>query len=1770
MRIERVIDVARTRFRARRRGLIPSDEDFNRYMSLITRDYRGDCEICRSTINTSSFIRLDFSTDALSNYQRIHAAYTHYIRTHQYFVRDLSRVIIKVMFGLRGYVIVYNQYPCDFHVSARTLRAHNIMHNAEPFRMEYDEAKLEIGNLNSTGIRTYNQITCLVLSYNSYTIQYEDGLRDSVHSDILLPANTSVRFRDALLEQICDDGDAQLLGEFASLDLEGTGESFDLEPNNFEIQSDVMAYYAIKYLDQWKLKDLIKGLEDFALLVGGVLNATNFRGIYFALINYVKLRIGDHSLVAWIQDNQDYIKSFFGLELQSDEDWLEGQLKHLRSIFDNFENVKKTAIYQKLYKFFMYVLSLNFFRDSYRKFGMPFFEVLHRQAVKEKFCYGPSFWMSIVDTMVFLAERGYQCFKMGSLQPIYHSKSTYAAWVDKAMKLKHDSHFMSNPEPHGLNTFEWLADLNDCIEKGESIIKLCTAYKDLDVSLFKRELADLKMLKSEHITKRSAMEERKAPFSVLIYGGSSVGKSTFTKLLYLHYGKLFNLPTGSEFKYTRNPVDKHWNNFNSTQWCIQLDDIAFLSPKLGQADPSLLEVIQVQNYVPMVPPQADLADKGRTPVRCRLLIATTNTQHLNAGAYFANPLAVQRRFPYVLEIKPKAEYCRNGVFLDGTKVPPVEEGTYPDYWDITVRIPVPHDAENIAYQSVKYEDVQIFHRMSDFLVWFNEVALHHNNLGDKISNCDEHMNKVTLCECCNLPASMCRQVEVQSHEIKTPFVEEFLKERIARNIVTKHAPRKTYGDSVLIALFHILVLVHSYNILYLRGPASKLMLCIAGYMSIQIAQEKKREICANIGSIVQSRMQPSRLVNLMVENKQLLYMCAGLLTAAMFAVKFRSSKKSEEVEQQGNLSSTIGTRLKAPKEERLNPWYNDKYEVTDFDVSRATLSMSGLPFDTVKEIVRRNVVFFEIRHDLTSEVKIGRGNAFCIGGHQYLFNSHYFYEHCPQFEITILDDALKEGVSRKCRAVGSYSSLKRVGEDLVLLKILGLPPKRDLRKLLPKRSFDGVFDGVYLHRTNNGEYEDMEVKALNRKYANIRPLGTCLDTWVGKTPVASKIGFCGSVLLGRAPLGPVILGIHYGYAHDEACTYAESIHSDLFTDLDITSVTAVELSCETVKVQLQSLHHKSSARYVQDGCASVFGTLSLPHGNMKTRVCQTLIAPSIVKKGLTQIKHTGPNFRGWRVWYDNFKEMTNPAVFNTTIMDEVAENFISDIETRIGSESIKDIVVLDDMTAINGAPGVTYVDKINFKTSMGYPWCKSKRNFVVDLEPEDDWQEPKTFTPEIMDEVDRIITTYKRGERCHPVFSTHQKDEPRTFEKVAKEQHRLHCGAPGPWVIVVRKYLLTCIRFIQKHRYVFETAVGINPMSLEWSEMFVYLTEHGTDRIIAGDYSKFDKRMPAAAVMAAFDVIKFICRKAGYSDDDMRVVSGIAEDTAYPLVNFNGDLVEFYGTNPSGHPLTVIINSIVNSLYLRYCYKLLNPRGSALDFKDNVSLMTYGDDNIMGVSIETPWFNHTSIQSILSDIGVGYTMADKEQESVPYISIYDATFLKRSYRRDYVYEYICAPLDMDSIHKMLTVCVKSKEICAEQHAVIIMNTALFELVQHGEDIFGKYKSVFEEIVNEYDLHNYMANNFHTYEYYMQSYITNSTRLESQYLGEGHLSTLIGNHATFVKAVTAENNQAIGNDSENGLSQTSLLGRSPKSLFREGLLRPNKIAPVTEFNPALSQ
>ena len=235
-------------------------------------------------------------------------------------------------------------------------------------------------------------------------------------------------------------------------------------------------------------------------------------------------------------------------------------------------------------------------------------------------------------------------------------------------------------------------------------------------------------------------------------------------------------------------------------------------------------------------------------------------------------------------------------------------------------------------------------------------------------------------------------------------------------------------------------------------------------------------------------------------------------------------------------------------------------------------------------------------------------------------------------------------------------------------------------------------------------------------------------------------------------------------------------------------------------------------------------------------------------------------------------------------------------------------------------------------------------------------------------------------------------------------------------------------------------------------------------------------------ILAAFDVIINVLRDAGWMEKEFLVVQCIAYDVAFPVCSINGDLIEFFGTNPSGHPLTVIINSLVNSLYMRYCYRAMNPEQKVSDFQKHVALFTYGDDNTMGVSKSQGWFNHTSIQACLAHISVEYTMADKQSESVPYINISETSFLKRKWRWDDRMKCYLCPLEEESIFKSLTVWVPSDTLDKYSQFVRVVESAVQEYFFYGEEKFEEMRTFFMGLLSEEPFSPYVTKStFPTYE-----------------------------------------------------------------------------------------
>lgn len=1468
---------------------------------------------------------------------------------------------------------------------------------------------------------------------------------------------------------------------------------------------------------------LVKLLEDLIVLIYNFSNADSYHGYLMAVVCFAKLRT-DKSLVNTAMDS-GIVQYFLNLFKDDDDRELQsGDFESVKGFLKNYEAFRDSALLKKIYKLCSHAMSSTIFSHLGLKTCSEKLEKLQVFIAAQNIWRGTDFISVILETGVFIVERGILFMQTGDWSNFVHSDVNYINWNKSVQQLKVQSAQLNDPSFFGFTESSYIADLENAIEIGKNIKKFSHKLSDFEKKMVTQSLTDLQFKHCEILTTRRARETRKAPFSILIDGDSSVGKSTITNMLFYHFGKLYNLPIGDEFKYSKNPVAKFWDGFRTSMWCLQLDDVSFMHPnKASDGDPSVMEVIQVVNNVPYVPDQAALENKGKTPLRCEFCIATTNTDHLNAYAYFSCPLAVRRRLPWVIRVIVKPQYATNEGMLDSTKADcPGDE--YPDYWIWIIQRVKPF-GETERKTNAVLEEVARYDNVYDFLRWFNATTKDFRDTQDKVLNNQRDFKALALCEH-GLPKNKCGcDAELQasesgeavwrppteremydeatvahrrrSHSLSAGQINIFnlREERRRRQRILDERPWyvKFYDDitaNIYLRLVYLLMWV------YFQYPLTFILI----------------QLCLRIGArwfpvlgFIQTyltmrlfyndrfwRAMATRVRFDGVRKKVAVATLAALVTLTgaymMYSTQRRKLKLKKHNIQGNLLSKEIGDRPKPDEQPKINPWVRSDYELTSIDINPTISSTKGLGFEWLINKVERNVVHFAFLYTDLDVKKVKTTTACGLRGFQYLFNTHSLPSHLMHSDmlcdLMVTFKKPSELLETSITIPIVKSMIKSITDtDLSIITIKDLPPCADITKYLPSASLRGIHIGSLITRKRDGNIFKRRMDNIRYHEDAVTPMDFTVNLWVGYADVPTEKGDCGSVLVLDTEVGPILSGIHMlGSSSGEACSIALDNQLLNYLDNDVSAGVPV-LSAPSAQRQIGDLNRKSPVRYLQDGQAIVYGSFEGFRGKHKSSVSKSLICPIMLKHGY-QIKHGAPVMNGWEPWRIALEAMTKRDYqFNPDIVEKCKSSYLSDVLSKLDTKELEKIEVYDNCTAINGAPGIAYVDKLNRNTSAGNPWKKSKKYLMHKMndalsESDDDDKYLMSvdfvkFDSEVMDRVDDCISKYINGERYCPVFCAHLKDEATSFKKIQAMKTRVFTGAPLDWTIVVRKYLLSVIRVMQRNKFAFECAPGTVAQSLEWTQIYNYLTQFGEDSIIAGDYASFDKSMLARLILAAFEIIEELCRMAGYSEEDLKVVRGIGVDTAYAWVDFDGDLIQFFGSNPSGHPLTVIINCIVNSLYMRYAYYELNPQHELISFKSNVALFTYGDDNIAGVDrLNAPWFNHTAISEVFTRLGLGYTMADKEAESVPFINISEATFLKRSWRWDPdVKAYLC-PLDHDSINKMLTVWVRSKTICAEAQSIAVISSACREYFFYGKDIFEAKRKMFGDVIEEVNLRSY--------------------------------------------------------------------------------------------------
>jgi hypothetical protein len=770
--------------------------------------------------------------------------------------------------------------------------------------------------------------------------------------------------------------------------------------------------------------------------------------------------------------------------------------------------------------------------------------------------------------------------------------------------------------------------------------------------------------------------------------------------------------------------------------------------------------------------------------------------------------------------------------------------------------------------------------------------------------------------------------------------------------------------------------------------------------------------------------------------------------------------RQETKETQGQLSDFGSVPVYDEDEMTENVWITKERTVTslDFMDTRAT------SLEALNKSLVRSCVIVRIATDTTEVSRVYMGRAILLNSETILLNFHAVPK--VNFSMTVFlgkNLALSQQINFcvDLKQITSYSN-----RDLAFIKTKALPMLySNIISNFPLDSFNGVYDGYYLIRQDDGSFDKLTVNRIRltviKQEVEMQYFST--QAYIGTPTRPTTGGECGAPLFMDTGYGPILVGMHFMYDPMTGCCYATKLSA---SDV-LPFKTEVDIQCTEVDLRGFELVHKKKS-YIDfhtEGGVIYHGESNIRGVRPKSRAVPTEISAHLemqppcgdfkfVQKFSKPLMHT------WIPQQIALQEYLVPAYsLNEVNIARCAAVLLDNILKNLPEKELRLIHPVPLEVAVNGMPGMAYVDAMKRSTSMGFPYHTTKRKFLDILES-DIWQDGVEFSPEIIADIEAVMEGYRNGKRFHPVFSANLKDEVVSLKKFFTGKTRVFFSCPYQFLIVVKMMFAGFCRVVQRNWKIFHCVIGVNCGSREWKELYDILTRFGKTNFIAGDFKGFDKKFCILFMRWAFWIIKEICSKAGFSKDDMTILECIEADLTNPTVNWFGIIITLLGGEVSGHQLTTVFNCFMCQLYIMYCYSTIYP---IEEFHEYVVMTCLGDDHVVNVSSERPLFTHTFIKDVLENAGVGYTMADKDAPSVPYIPVEDVTFLKRTFRYHTELGTICAPLDKDSIMKMLMYHVISKT-CSESEALAqAMVSASMESFFHGREFFDYIEDCLDRV-----------------------------------------------------------------------------------------------------------
>lgn len=390
--------------------------------------------------------------------------------------------------------------------------------------------------------------------------------------------------------------------------------------------------------------------------------------------------------------------------------------------------------------------------------------------------------------------------------------------------------------------------------------------------------------------------------------------------------------------------------------------------------------------------------------------------------------------------------------------------------------------------------------------------------------------------------------------------------------------------------------------------------------------------------------------------------------------------------------------------------------------------------------------------------------------------------------------------------------------------------------------------------------------------------------------------------------------------------------------------------------------------------------------------------------------------------------------------------------------------------AILGISPFGDLKSITRSTSAGFPYncdpsisTQKKRYFFGDGE---DFNFATSAAQELKRTVLDQMKMLAAGITPNWVFVDSLKDELRDQDKVDAGKTRMISIAPIELIIVSRMLFGHLMAHCTRHRIGNGFATGVNPYDpAEWNSIREHLAEVRPSRddvkVGAGDFSGFDASEHPYLLNEIFEALGEFYKV----EHQNHAISSFARSITNSTHMFQNHFYSWFGSMPSGHPLTTFVNNIFNISAFRFCFDSVCPD---VRFEDHIRIVVQGDDNLWSVSSRyQSVFTELVVADEMVALGLNYTSDTKGDFSGEWRDITEVQFLKRKFvpfhSQDFPGIWI-APLALDTLVNMPM--WKEYDIISD-----ILNVLELEWALHGkkayETNFVYLVSKFRDVYAEY-------------------------------------------------------------------------------------------------------